>query len=330
MNEPQPQTWRELLATLIADPQERQNIAEVARISPITLIRWSTNKSTPRMDNLRPLLEALPEYRQQLTELIVREFPHFFKEVPEEETAMEIPSAFYARVLSAHTNSPSILRASTICILILQQIVVHLDPRQLGLAAIVVQCMPPVQGKKVRSLRLIQGRGTSPWAGQIENRTQFFGAESQTGMALQSGRMIAVQSQEVKSRLFPAHYSSFEKSTAVFPIIQSDRVAGCLCLASNLPNFFSQVRLDLAKNYADLLVLAFEHSEFFDLQHVELGIMPSSPLQQERIANFQQRVTQHMIRAGRNNQSLTRPKAELRVWQELEEELLQISLDIKI
>jgi len=330
MNEAQPQTWRELLATLIADPQERQRIADATRVSAITLQRWSTNKSNPRKDNLRPLLDTVAEYRQQFTELIVKEFPDFLKEFPEAETLMEIPSAFYARVLSAHTSSPPILRASTICILILQQIVVHLDPRLSGLVALVAQCVPPASGRKVRSLRLIQGRGTPPWTGQVENRTQFFGAESQTGMALQSGRAVAFQSQEVKSRLFPAHHTNVEKSTAVLPIIQSDRVAGCLCLASNLPGFFSQARLDLAKSYADLLVLAFEHNEFFDLQDVELGIMPASHLQQERIAMFQQRVTQQMIRAVQNGQPITRPKAELRVWQELEEELLQISLDVKI
>ncbi|HLG64289.1 MAG TPA: GAF domain-containing protein [Ktedonosporobacter sp.] len=330
MNEPKPQTWRELLATLIADPQERQRIADAARVSPITLIRWSANRSNPRKDNLRPLLEAVAEYRQQLTELIAKEFPDFLKEFPEAETLMEIPSAFYARVLSAHTSSPPILRASTICILILQQIVVHLDPRLLGLAAVIMQCVPPAQGRKVRSLRQIQGRGTPPWMGLVENRTQFLGAESQTGMALQSGRAVTVQSEEVKSRLFPIHHTNLEKSSAVFPIIQSDRVAGCLCLASSLPNFFSQARLDLAKNYADLLVLAFEHGEFFDLQDVELGIMPSIQLQQERIAKFQQRVTQQMIRTVQNGQPITRPKAELLVWQELEEELLQISLNVKI
>lgn len=330
MNEAQPQTWRELLATLITEPQERQRIAEAAKVSAITLLRWSANRSNPRKDNLRPLLDAVAEYKSQFTELIAKEFPDFLKEFPETETLMEIPSAFYARVLSAHTSSPPILRASTICILILQQIVVHLDPRLSGLVALVVQCLPPAHGRKVRSLRLIQGRGTPPWTGLVENRTQFFGAESQTGMALQSGRAVAVQSQEIKSRLFPAHHTNVEKSAAVFPIIQSDRVAGCLCLASNLPGFFSQARLDLAKSYADLLVLAFEHNEFFDLQDVELGIMPASHLQQERIAMFQQRVTQHMIRAVQNGQPITRPKAELRVWQELEEELLQISLDVKI
>src|SRR5437660_1650455 len=203
MNEALPQTWRELLGTLIATSQERQRIAEAAGVSTITLTRWSTGKSNPRRDNLRPLLEAVAEHKQQFTELVTKEFPDFLKEFPEVETLMEIPSAFYARVLSAHTSSPPILRASTICILILQQIVMHLDPRLLGLVAVVTQCVPPAPGGKVRSLRLIQGRGTSPWTGQVENRTQFFGAESQTGVALQSGRNVTVQSLEIKSRLFP-------------------------------------------------------------------------------------------------------------------------------
>ena len=328
MNEPQ--TWRELLATIISDTKERQRLVDILGISPITLIRWSTNKSNPRRDSLRSLLDALPLYKQQLIELIAKELPDFFKETHEEEVPLEIPSAFYARILSAHTNSPLFLRASTICILILQQVVVHLDPHQLGLIAVVAQCVPPMQGKKVRSLRIIQGRGNSSWANQIEQGTQFFGAESQTGMALHSGRSVVVQSQEVKSRLFPAHYTTSEKSSAVFPIAQSDRVAGCLSISSTQPNYFSQARLDLIKSYADLLVLAFEHHEFFDLQDIELRIMPSTPVQQERIATFQQRVTRLMIRTAQGSQPMTRPKAELRTWQELEEELIQISLDIKV
>src|SRR5579883_2024761 len=57
------QSWRELLGKIIADPQERQRLADTLNINPITLTRWATHKSNPRPDNLRPLIEVLPQYR---------------------------------------------------------------------------------------------------------------------------------------------------------------------------------------------------------------------------------------------------------------------------
>src|SRR5689334_15322133 len=70
------QTWRELLRKIISDPQERQRIAEELHVNPITLIRWTTGKSRPRPDNLSPLLDSIPHYREQLQDLISKEFPH--------------------------------------------------------------------------------------------------------------------------------------------------------------------------------------------------------------------------------------------------------------
>lgn len=320
------QTWRELLGVVINDSQERQRIAEALGVNPVTLMRWSTSKSNPRLDNLRPLLEALPRYRQQFADLIAKEFPNFLNDCSG-DSPQEIPSAFYARVLSTHTSSPSIMRASTICILILQQIVVHLDPRQLGLVALLAQCVPPPPGQKVRSLRITQMRGTSPWESRMEDRTKFFGAESQTGNALQSGRVIVIQSSEVKERLFPAHQTYVESSTVVFPIMRGNSTTGCLSIGSTQANYFTQERLDLIKLYADLIVIAFEHDEFYDLHTIELGIMPPVQSQQQILAGFSERVRQCMLHAAQEGRSLTRPKAELLVWHEFEEELLRLSLN---
>ncbi len=123
----EPETWRELLGQVTSDHQEKQRIADVVGVNPITLMRWATNKSNPRLDNLRPLLSALPRYRQQLARLIAVEYPHVLNAPPAvTEIAPEIPSAFYARVLNAHTTSPSLLRGSAVSILILQQSFPHI------------------------------------------------------------------------------------------------------------------------------------------------------------------------------------------------------------
>lgn len=323
------QSWRELLGRITSDPQERLRIAEAMVINPVTLTRWVTSKSNPRQDNLRPLLDALPQYRQQLARMIAKEFPQFFVElVGSEEDIQDIPSAFYARVLNAHTTSPTQLRAASVCLLILQQILAHLDPQQLGMATVVAQCVPPAQGQKVRSLRTTFARGTGLWGQHLEAQTEFFGAESQVGHAILTSHPAVVQNNAEKQRLFPSHArnSHAEESSAAYPILLADRTAGSLYIISSQNDYFSQERRDLIQNYVNLMVMAFEHYEFYDLHHIALGIMPGPDVQQPALKYFHRRVTQHMIQATRNNQHLTRPEAEQIVWHEYEEELLNYAM----
>jgi len=320
------QTWREFLGKVIADPQERQRIADALGVNPITLTRWATNKSNPRQDNLRPLFEALPQHRQLLTELIAQEFPQFITEaLTQESIAPTIPSEFYAQVLTVHTTNPTRLRVSTLRLLILQQIIAHLDPHQEGLLAVIAQCVPPKTGRKVRSMHMTYGRSTPAWGSVIENRILFFGAESQMGQAAGTAQPVIVNTPEMREMLFPMHDSPFDTSSLAYPLLQAECIAGCLAVASRQIHYFTHERLELLQEYAHLLVLAFEPEEFYDLQDIELGIMPDPERQQIHLMGFQKRVTQHLIQASQRNQILSRTQAELLVWQELEEEFLHMA-----
>ncbi len=304
------QTWRALLGKVISDPQERQRIADTLGVNPVTLTRWSTNKSNPRYESLRLLLDALPSYRQQILESAKKEFPDFFTERGTSgENALEIPSTFYARVLSAYVASLPMLRGWSVCIAILQQILGHFDPSQQGLIAVIIQCVPPPPGQKVRSLRTIWGRGTPPWPNHIENQTQFLGAESQAGHAIAKGHLIVVHNQQEKAHLFPHQYSDVGSSVAC-PILLSDRTVGCLYIASTQPNYFSQAHLELIQCYTDLLVLAFELTEFYHLRDIDLGFMPHHAIQLPYLERFQKCVMYHMVQAKQHGTQLTRPQAE--------------------
>lgn len=318
-------TWRELLGEIISNSLEKQRIAQALKINPVTLSRWSSGHTKPRYDNIRLLLEALPQQRKQLAELLADDFPQLFNEQTSQDMPLrEIPSTFYGRVLNAYTGSPTILRSSTICILILQQILTHIDPGQQGMAAIIIQCMPPDEKGRIHSLRKTYGRGTAPWISH-DYQTQFFGVESMVGQALIAGHPITIQCNCEKTRIFTEQYTVQEESCVVYPIMQADRTAGCLLIISSQAHYFNQVRVDLMKCYADLLSLAFEPEEFYDLGQIELGIMPDIQTQQGYLADFQQRVIQKMLQAAQSKQSFTRLQAELLVWQELEQELLRLT-----
>ncbi|HYU75969.1 MAG TPA: hypothetical protein VEL31_25125 [Ktedonobacteraceae bacterium] len=324
-------TWRDLLGKIVNDPYERQRIADIVGVNPITLTRWANGKSKPRQENLRPLLEVVSQYSSEIARLIALEYPQFFDDGAEAKDALSgIPATFYARVLHTYTTTPPILRASTISALIMQQLLSHLDPSGIGIIVIVSQCVRPPRERKVRSVRITQYRTTMHFESYLEHQTIFLGAESQAGIALGSGHPSIIQNETDMFRMFPTHHFAPNKSAVAYPVLLDCRAAGTLYIASVQNNFFSLAHQNLISNYADLMTLAFEPEDYYDLQEIELGIMPPFRMQQPLLSKFQKRVTQQMLVAEQKRYPLTRTQAEERVWQELEEEFFYIALDLKV
>ncbi|GAC1362478.1 MAG: hypothetical protein NVS2B12_15220 [Ktedonobacteraceae bacterium] len=318
------QTWRELLSMIIRDPDEKERIVKAAAINPVTLTRWIKQTSTPRVDNLRPLLDALPQYRQQLGDLISKEFPQLFSPyATQEERVSEISPTFYAHILSTYTSSPVLLREDLICTQVIQQMLEQLDPpAPQDVGAILALCVRPEPGQKVHSLCKVMGKASHYHGNDLESQIQFLGSESQTGHALAMRHPIVVQSLADHRRLFPYQIMGVEESTAAFPILLADCAAGVLTLASTQQNYFTQSTIDLVQHYVNLLVLAFTPESFYDLNMIELGMMPPRSIQLAYTADFQQRLTSYMIAQG--NRTLTRPEAELILKRQVEKELLQL------
>jgi len=318
-------TWRTLFSQAVRTPQERQRLAQVLGVSTITITRWATNKSQPRLDTLRILPDALPSIRQQLITLVEREYPDLFiNERVKEQQVCQLPSAFYSRFFHDYTYLSENMREASLFLLVVQQLVAQLDPRKLGLAAFIAQCTPPSLGNKVRSLLKIIGRGTAPWADVFPYQTQLFGVESQVGNALQQKHTLLVQNRKTNAFLYPQQHIAAVESVVTIPILQSDRVAGCLCVISTQSGYFSPSQIDLLKNYADMLAIAFVPDKFYSLQDIELGVMPPFEQQQPYLATFQQRVLQHLKESTRQQILLSRLQAERLVWQEIESLFLHL------
>jgi transcriptional regulator with XRE-family HTH domain len=318
------QKWRELLGKIIKDPHEKQRVANALGVSIITLSRWVSGESTPRTHNLRLLLKALPDHRKAFLDVLPPDelSQAVDEKVDDEDTAQEIPSVFYARVLNAHCNLPRILHFSSICDVILQQALKQLDPDREGMEITVVQCMYPSPNGKIHSLRESLGRGTPPWNRELEQRTLFLGAESLSGYVVSSGRPLAIPSRQEGLNLFPVQWVEWEESAMAYPIMMADQIAGCLLVSSTQPGYFlSQARQKLVQQYAELLLVAFEPDNFYDLRNVDLGRMPPYEKQRSHLGNFRQRVADTMIR-----HRVDVVQAERMIWQQLEDELLQLQL----
>ncbi len=328
MNEPS--TWRELLRQLIRDPREKQRIATELGINAATLVRWVHNETDPRPQNLRQLLRASLQYREKMRELVALEFPEFSAEakdgLPEDvDTLQEIPAGSYASVLHAYVTATKRQRFWSVCNLILQEALRQLDPSQLGMTISVAQCVPPLEGRKVRSLREHVGRGTHPWKATQKHEIAFLGIESLAGYAVANSRMLTIQDKSERQMRFPVRWLEWEESAVTCPILREGRTAGSLLVSSTQPNYFLPFRETLIQNYAELIVLAFEPEEFYEQHNIQLEVMPSYEIQEEHFNDLRQRISDTMAEGSKMNPPLTISQVEQQVWQQLEEEFIHLA-----
>lgn len=319
--------WRELLGDIINNVAERDRIANEIGVHPVTLTRWASGDSSPRSHNLRQLLRALPKpQRMQLLsslEKVSSDVANFEIDV----SAQEIPYKFIMEVLEARASIPDLLRYWSISHLVLQQALRQLDPERVGMAVTIVRCMPLRNGR-IRCLRESLGMGTSPWAGDLEEKALLLGAESLAGHVTVSCRMEQIGDLRTNRTFLPAYQTEHEVSAVACPIMYASRVAGCLLISSTQTDYFApEARLSLIRAYANLAALAFNQDEFYDPEVLALHIMPPLDIQQMYFTGFRQRVLQVMQNSVKKNTRLSSPEAEQIVWQEIEDALLQGQAD---
>jgi hypothetical protein len=129
-----------------------------------------------------------------------------------------------------------------------------------------------------------------------------------------------------QSKPFPAVQDGYEVSAAAHPIRFEGRIAGCLLASSTQPKYFSQERLNLLATFSDLISLAFDEKDFYPASMIELRVIPKPEIQRPILANFRQRLTAKFQQAAQQSQQLSNAQIEMAVWQEIEAELLSISL----
>jgi transcriptional regulator with XRE-family HTH domain len=320
--------WRVLLGQLIHDPQERNRIANELGINPATLVRWAHNETNPRPQNLNQLLKAVPSSnRQKLQESIVEEFPEFTSIINNEfteDTSFEIPSGTYSSVLHTYITAPKRQRFWLVSNLILQEALRQLDPNLLGMTVSVAQCVKPQEGKKVRSLREHVGRGTHSWKATMKHEVAYLGIESLAGYAFSNAHLLTIQDRSESLTFYPARWLDWEKSSAVCPIMREGRFAGCLIVSSTQPGYFLSYREALIQNYAELMVLAFEPEEFYEPDDIQLAIMPGFDIQEQYFHTIRQRISKAMEEGSMRKPPVTITEAEQLVWQQFEEEFVQL------
>lgn len=318
-------SWRALLNEIISNTKEKQRLAEELGVQPITLTRWVSGESEPRQQNLRHLLNVLPQHRDQLLVLLKKEKGlNDLLDDFQEDTLSEIPSQFYSKILVSLATATPNMRFWNISDLILQQALSQLDPNQQGMAIRIATCMPPSGSQqKVRSLRERMGRGTPPWPGNLEQNGMFLGAESLAGNVVTLTHPSIIENVDEEHNL-PAAREEYEKSCAIYPILYAGKIAAVFIVSSTQYNYFlPSSRTMLVQQFADLMALAFEPEDFYTTKQISLGVMPTAEIQKLHFAKFRAMMLETILNASRQGIPLDNMQADLIVWKRMEENLLQ-------
>ena len=332
----EPKTWRQLLALRISDLDERRRIAQLAGVDEVTLKRYAEGKTRRiRPHLLRPLVAAWPSgERPLLTRLILEEFPDFAAGEQTDTSPVNglnaagvptgIPLEVYERAMRAHAATPLSLRFWVISHLILGAAVEQLDPgpHPVGVEVVLVQCMPCVHSETVGSLRETCLFGTPPWRTD-QTTPLFLGAESLSGYAVTTARPAICQNLRTNPAFLPVRVEAYEESAAAYPLLQGERVGGCLLISAAQADFFTPARLQLVNAYADLAVIALRDDQFYEKQAIQLSTMPATGVQQAHFASFRSRVNE-LINAP-DRQVANIEQAEQLVWSQLAEELMSLN-----
>lgn len=335
MNTTPQQTWRELLGKLTERSEERQRVARELGVSPLTVTRWVNGDTDPRANNLKKIPEIFPQHRDLFTELLLADYfplasprtlPPVTRARPDAPSTSEVPSEYLVRTLATYAVTSGPFRPWSLRNLSLQQAIKLLDPDQVGTEITIAQCVPPRSEEPVASLCEIMGVGTPPWPGGVGRRLLFLGAESLAGWTLERGEPGVVQDMSQEQGPLPFRPGAHEQSAAAYPLQREGKLAGSLLAICTQVDYWTADRLSLLEIYANLLALSFRDIEFYPLARMNLREMPQlAPAQQQAFASrFRERV-RRLRRA--EQERLTEAEAEIRILQDMEAELLQVTMD---
>lgn len=318
--------WRELLGQALKSAQEKHRLARDVGVKPITLKRWVTGESQPRVENIRRLARALPsDLSEHFLSLIGGEFPSVSHDSAVQNQVMpEISAELYAQVMQTYAQTPPSLADNVLYELIFSHALEHLDVERRGMTLLLIGCVPAAEGQHVRCLRLLRGMGTPPLERDLSRKTLLLGSESVAGSAVMSYRGAQVESRDF-TMATPAHWAEHEQSSIASPILRQARIAGALLALSARARYFHRAHQSLLDLYAHLAVLLFRPEDFYDPGSIALVAMPPQEQQLPYVENVDQRISLLLEQARIQGNPLTIQQARQRAWRDIAEELLRLA-----
>src|SRR5438552_7233409 len=230
--------WRDWLKEyFLENLAELDRIAREVGVNSQTVLRWINGASVLPLYRIPQLLQALPVPQKDIfAELLERE--NLLPELSGRGVPYEIDTFFFKLILEMRAMVPVWLVFQTICSAVLSHALGLLDPKGVGLAIRVIQCMPPSHDGKIRSLRATLGQGVLGRNTSQESQSFFLGGESLAGYAVKACYPKSEQSLASNALLFPMFQHRPFVSTLATPILCTQRIAGCLLVSSTQADYF--------------------------------------------------------------------------------------------
>lgn len=320
-----PQSWRVILRRVVKPAGERQRLAHIIGLAPMTLARWISGESVPHKAHILRLLHVVnPSLRDELLDALEADFPDI-RLLYQNEGIEQLSSAFFAELLNIRATTSGPLLFHRVSQAVLDKAILLLDPHRLGMAITIARCMPPTpeHNQKIYSLKELAGRGTPPWKPDLEPESIFLGAESLGGYVTQKGYFSNVADLKAESRR-QIRRTEYEISAAAYPIMLSGSIAGCIIASSTQLDYFSKEYMELLEVFSHLASLAFENSEFYPLSSISLQMMPSKEVQLPIIGTFWGRAMDIQEETIQQGVSISNAEAEQQALRAIEAELLAI------
>jgi transcriptional regulator with XRE-family HTH domain len=324
MPEGVPEKWQAILCKNLENGAERERLSQALGINPITLMRWARGKSNPQRSYLARLIKVVqPEFRSDLHNALLEKYPDMRKNF-QEETVDNVPSFLYREVLRERGAIIEHLHPWQLSNKILDEALRLLDPHRLGMAITPVLCMPPDSTGMIETLHEQGGRGTQPWASDLEHMSIFLGGNSLAGNVVQRGRPEKVE--DIKNeRSIPcfAFPEKREVSAAAWPLHYEGRIAGCLLAVSTQVGHFIPERMALLEHFASLYALLLSTNTFYPSTALRLHWLLEGEDQLRYLRSFRETFSKLMITSRNDGKPFSHVEAELLAWQKIENQLIQ-------
>jgi hypothetical protein len=311
--------------------EEKQRVIKALGIQEKTWERWiSGNTVLPHLGRIRELLRVLPTNTQAQFLASLERDPKFAKYeidqlIPTKRA--DISSTFYSHFLEANVVTPEPLRFTTLCQLILLEMVGHLDAdHHHGIFVALLRCTPPVSDQPVRTLSQYLALGTPPWSKVLQFQHYFLGAESLAGRVILTLRPYVLQSPlcPEERKVLSVYQDEYTESGAVVPLLKQGQCAGCFLILSTQPNFFTVHVLTMLQRYCELMAIALRDDEWYAPEQFALHVMPSASMQEAYLAGFFDRVAL-LCKYQADGSLADALQAERAVYQQIEAELIRSS-----
>ncbi len=292
---------------------ETAAIAKALDVTENTIYRWLNGRSEPRQGNLRTLLEALPEHRNELTIAIRQTFPHALEEQQSEkrEICKEVYQQILEMVTLLETDEEQIWHVA-------QRLFEHarllLDRQQSGLSLTYASVMPPHADGYIHSLREVVTCGSYPWPSHYDDKV-FLGRTTLAGHAAMELHSCIWHTMSDERIL--VEVDDYEHSACACPVMRFGRIGGVLVVSSTDPNLFRQPdTCSIVEEMSQLLAIALHDSDLHNPGTLRLVPMPTLVWQRRKISTtLVQRIRQAVRTLG-----FSRHAAEMHVIHELEQE----------